>query len=404
MVQGGTAGGARLGGGCDARELGRRIAFAFSGGELARLAEELGVAGLVRWDRGPQETAADIVKQFEKGSYGGLATLLAKLNAAKPLIEWPELEVPALDAAPASHAFGAAPPMLSPGYLGAAPTAGALPPAGTPVGPTIPGAPAYVAVPESAGGEAPPPSYGVAPSSQAPFGAAGAGQPPQTAHGAPSPYAAHPASGAWPGTVPAAAPAPSGVNPMILVAVAGMMLAAAVIAYFAGRATNAAPVASATADATARVGAHARRPDGAATHVADAVQRSLASVARTCEIPMGTAEDVFANAYDVCGAPPLGRGPDVPTRPRQPRLGGRDPSSAAPAAADDRRHGPRPAPEPRPAGQPQANGCLRACTANQNSCKSACGAEPNSASAYSGYEKCMGQCITSFSRCRLGCP
>ncbi|HVY48912.1 MAG TPA: hypothetical protein VHB21_23645, partial [Minicystis sp.] len=102
--------------GYDPVELRRRIVVAFSAGELQKFADELGVAGAVRWDRGHAEAARDLVREFERG-YGGLTTLVDRLRAAKPLVEWPEpgafeavgpasVDGPAAGPASIPHPFG----------------------------------------------------------------------------------------------------------------------------------------------------------------------------------------------------------------------------------------------------------------------------------------------------------
>ena len=61
----------------DAVELGRRIVFCFSIGELRQLADALGVGGSSPWERGILEAARDVVRQCER--YAGLPALVGQL-------------------------------------------------------------------------------------------------------------------------------------------------------------------------------------------------------------------------------------------------------------------------------------------------------------------------------------
>ncbi|APR81150.1 Vegetative cell wall protein gp1 precursor (Hydroxyproline-rich glycoprotein 1) [Minicystis rosea] len=366
----------------DAVELRRRIVVAFTPGEMRELAEQLGVGGSIAWDRGAQEAARELVKQCER--YAGLSTLVAKLREARPLVEWPE---PSGTAASAP-AFPAAAPVPMP-----APFAAAAPAA--PVGPAI-ADPFAPAAPTLASG--PPPSTAFAP---AVFpttpGAVPPAAPSHVASPSPAPF--------WP-EAPAPAPAqPRGIDPRILVAVAGLMLLAAVIAYLAGRASSASPTAGAAPNGSS-VAATARRGDGPAAYAADALARSLDNVARTCEQRSagGDGELVFRRVYERCGPMPL------PTRPYSPPPPTPLPEPSASAddaprepAARSRRPGRGGGDAPANDAPPPARGCMGACDADHRSCMSHCGPEPTDGAAEEGYRRCLGRCLADVSRCRLGC-
>ncbi len=328
----------------DPVELRRRIAVCFSVGELRALAEALGVGG-VPWDRGVDQAAREVVRQCER--YAGLPALVAKLHEMRPLVEWPE---------------PAAPPIAS--EL----------PAARPIPPT------QVSEPSPSRGDAlsgvPTPGFASAP----------AAPPPR----------------AWPGTTvpPAPAEPPRGLDPRILVAVAGLMLAAAIIAYFAGRASSPV-VAGAAPSPSAASGESAGHAEGAASRAATALRRSFANLARVCELPAsaGGNELVLRRVFERCGpAPP----------PPQRRASASPPAVVPPEPTDttpapDRPRTPRGnRPDVPPAAAP-ARGCMSQCNAAHSVCSAGCGPEPTESRAYDGWQRCQGGCLRDESRCRLSC-
>jgi hypothetical protein len=341
--------------GYDPVELRRRMAVCFSGPELRELAESLGVAGQVTWDRGPSEASRDLIKQFEK--YYGLGILVAKLRELRPLVEWPE---------PADPALAVRSPEPAPKTVAAAPLV----------------APALDALSAGEGGA-----------------------PLQDPHAPPA--SAAPRSEiarAWPGTArptPEQPPAPKGIDPRLLLVVAGLTVLAAVIAYFAGRASRpegAGPEAAGSASPAAGP----QKPPGPALRAANAFRRSLDRVVRSCDLPTGSDRDasILGLALASCGlqlrapasaltAPPLD--PIIPsdprpqTRPKTPRTS-KDPAQAAIPITS------------------KGDACIAGCETDRRSCNDHCGAEPTESSLYDGYMRCRSRCLSATSHCRLGCP
>jgi hypothetical protein len=211
--------------------------------------------------------------------------------------------------------------------------------------------------------------------------------------------------GAWPGvvTVEPKPVAPSrGIDPRIFVAVAGLMVVAAVIAYLAGRASSDPAPGDATAAASSSA-PRAGRGDGPAAVAADAIARSFANLARVCELPSSAGANtlVFTRVFERCGpgtpsrrslATPVSTAessaePTPPTEPAPPR-------TKRPGRGGDQ--GPGEAP-------PASKGCMGACDTQHGACRAHCGAEPTESSAYDGYQRCLGRCLSDASRCRLGC-
>ena len=352
----------------DVVELRRRIVVCFSMSELRELADALGVGG-VAWDRGPQEAARELVRQCEH--YAGLPALLAKLREVRPLMEWPEPMTPEPHAAP-----------LLPEPI-PSPTAAPLTPSAFPQAPALssspgtlqPGAPPPPVPPIADPFVAPPPSLRVPPSP-----------------GQPSPI--------WPGTFVAPAPR-SGLDPRLIAAGIGLTAllgAAVVIAFLAGRATggdasSAAPAPSSTAPPD---GAH--RADGPAAMVTDAIARSLANVARACELPPSVGESVavFARVYERCGP-----------QPREPRAGLAPPGAPTPPPEPTDTE---PVTRPRKPGRGDAppaapgQGCFGKCNADHGACDAHCGPEPNDSGGYATYQRCLGRCLTESSHCKQKLP
>jgi hypothetical protein len=204
---------------------------------------------------------------------------------------------------------------------------------------------------------------------------------------------------------PAHAARSGGIDPRIFIAVAGLMVLAAVIAYLAGRASTV-PVDAAGAPASSTsTPAGAARADGPAALAADMLSRSFANLARVCELPTsaGTGAQVFRRIAERCGPPapphrltPSGDPPVIATAPPPA-------PSADPAAPRNRRQGRGGDPGPGDPPAPAKGGCMGTCEAHHAACSAHCGPEPIEGSAYDGYQRCQGQCLRDASHCRLGC-
>jgi hypothetical protein len=321
-----------------------------------------------------------VVRQSER--YAGLPALVAKLREIRPLVEWPE----AAPAEPAAPPVAAAPQPVVEGVaamggaaMGPTLTAGSFAPAVMGVSPPQPAAPI------------------VDPFSSAP------------AASAPAPRPAPVASPVWPVAQPAPPPPQAGLDPRLLVAVAGVVLLAAVVAYLAGRASSD----GASAAAAAGSAEPAARAYGPASIAANTLDRAFHNLARACELPPSAAAGdlVFRRVFERCGpAPP-------PPRPRvdaAPEPEPEPPPTAIaepPPPADD-----VPAPEPRPGRKrnaPRGGGdepaaapgrnCSQACEAEHRTCVRRCGPEPTASGEYQGYQGCLGRCLADLPRCRSSC-
>lgn len=350
----------------DAGELKRRIAVCFSATDLRTFAEKMGLGHIAPWERGVQEGARELVRHFEREH--ALPGLLEKLREARPLVEWPEpvaLSAPGLAFVP-----GPAPtqPMSSPGRLGSGP-------------PQPMNSPGYLG--------------------SAPAHSESADLPPPSGLG--------PASGSdmkWipPGHEPAPAEAPrTGIDPRILVAVSALMVLGAGIAYLAGRASSSsasAPVAGASAAPAGRSPRY--RTDGPAGRAAQVFERSLANVARACEVPLSgdPDTDILTSAFDQCGPLP-------PDSPRRLRLPASDLDPPTPTTEPARPRGPaRPGGDRRETIPTPTGGegdCISGCDGQHKGCRSSCGPEPKQSSEYAGYQACLGRCLSRASLCRRGC-
>ena len=274
--------------------------------------------------------------------YAGLPALVARLREAKPQVEWGEGL--ALAPPPPASAAPSAPPLADP-YA---------PPPGPPAI-QVPLAPAWP-------------------------GVTSMGREPRAASG--------------------------GVDPRIFVAVAGLMVAAVAIAYFAGRASSAPGSGDATpvASASAPRSAHS---DGPAALAADAIGRSFANLARVCELPSSAGVNtlVFARVFERCG-------PSAPSRRSSATpafdagAGTAEPTGVAGGSAEPtspRGRRPGRGGDQAPGEAPAAKGCMGGCDAQHSGCRARCGPEPTESSAYDGYQRCLGRCLSDASRCRLGC-
>lgn len=378
----------------DPADLSRRIGVCFSAGDLRRLAEGLGVDDAVTWDRGTGPAARDLVRVFERKN--NLEALVAKLREVRPLVEWPEPEgaeggggapafaPPALDGP--GHLVGfepAAPAVSEPAAAGSDGTSAlgdqALPlPALQPPAPTVI-EPATVT------------------SSRAPLSTA-------------APHSARAPGAAWPGMAEAPKTEARGLDPRLLILVPALTLLAAIVAFFAGRAGTSTPEATAPAATVSPAGAPeagevSNTPGG---RVTEAISRSLANVARACEIPLRgpVTEDILLRAFDQCG-PPVAE-PRTTPDPSSPQAGGSDPHApnrgarAGGAAARPRAPAVPKAPD-LPVDNGPAAACMNNCQSEHNTCKGRCGKEPAQSSLYEAYQACLGRCLSTASKCRLQC-
>ncbi|WP_104983943.1 hypothetical protein [Sorangium cellulosum] len=345
----------------DAAEIRGRIAACFSLIELRRFSDELGVTG-ISWDRGIKEAAHELVRRFEQR--GELWSLVAHLRDARPLVEWPDLRT--------------VPPPSSIAH-----TAADIPrPAPLPKLTPIP-----VPIPTEAPTLAPP----IPPTTRTPVTPA-------------SPFAAAPLVGAGAraastGRAAAAARAPTSaarrIDPRVLLAALGLVVASLVVAFLMGRASS--DPAEAAAPSSEAPPAPQLRPEGLATRAAAAVDRRVEAVARVCEIPPGPADDVMRRAFERCG-------PALPPSPQRPAGAGARGAEAAPAEQATRPPPPSSAAAPRAPEAGGKAGCVGACERRHRACKATqCGREPTQSSQYQRYQSCLSDCLEQASKCRLGC-
>ncbi|WP_129351122.1 hypothetical protein [Sorangium cellulosum] len=365
----------------DAAEIRGRITACFSVVELRRFAEELGEPG-IPWDRGIQGATHELVRRFEQR--GELWGLVAQLRQVRPLVEWPDMPTvppPSSLARAAADIPRPAPlPRISPLPVASppqhAPTLGPPPIPPTTRTPAVPGA----ALTRARSPDAREPAHG-------PPGAPGA----------------------------AAGPPDRGsrrVDPRLLLAALGLVVASLIVAFLMGRASSepageearAGEPAGEEARASERAGEPARasgaptssRPEGIAARAAAAVARRVESVARVCEIPPGPAEDVMRRAFERCGPASLAAqraGRAAPAEPPDQPAADEARAQRAPAAAAPR--------APAAAGNA---GCLSACERRHRACRtSECGKEPTQSSQYQRYQACLSTCLEQASKCRLGC-
>ncbi len=181
---------------------------------------------------------------------------------------------------------------------------------------------------------------------------------------------------------PAAPAAKSGLDPRLLVAVAGFMALAALFAFLAGRIT--------AGDDEEEPAPSAQ----AALRAATALQTSLGNVARTCKVSADPPLEgsLLRTAYDVCGV--------TAERARPHALPSLD---EVPTAKPSEPAGPL-VPRPTRSELPRATtACVDQCNTTHAGCRRACGAEPTDASAYADYQSCLGKCLKASSPCRQAC-
>ncbi|MEJ7729779.1 MAG: hypothetical protein WKG00_11225 [Polyangiaceae bacterium] len=323
----------------DAAELERCMAVCLSAAKIGALAAPVGFP--IAAAGSAAQAAHQVVKGMDRS--GRLPELRAALRQARPLVEWPE-------------------PGPSPADEEAVELSGeAL------VDDFAPGAPPFDALPVSV---------------------------PPSSRGGPASFAADPGppARAWQPLAPENRP--RALDARILIAVAGLMVVAAAIAFAAGRvstgeATTTAPTASVTSSGAPR------RPDGPAVRAADAVGRSLSNVSRACELRGIEPGGVLVAALAECGPGGVAR------RPRRPPVDG---EASAPAPAETAAvHAATPrAAAPGPAGNP-GGPCITGCDGRHGECRAGCGPEPQHATEYAPHQQCLARCLAAASKCRLGC-
>ncbi|XXY52308.1 hypothetical protein WME91_14345 [Sorangium sp. So ce269] len=356
----------------DAAEIRGRITACFSLMELRRFAEELGVPD-IPWERGIQGAAHELVRRFEQRRE--LWSLVESLRAVRPLVEWPDLRtVPPVSSIGHAHTDIPRPaplPNLSPA--------------------PVPSPPAYVAT------LAPPP---IPPTTRTPSVPT-----PEPAARARAPGAGGPVR-RQAGALGAAERTPARparrVDSRVLLAALALVVASLFVAFLIGRASSApgeeaaraAPTSGAPASgAPASAPPPALRPDGVAARAASAIDRSIESVARACEIQPGAAEDVMRRAFERCGPAPAHPALPAPAAPGAPPAADLPPSPPPAAGAAPR--------APAAAGNA---GCVGACERRHQACRATqCGREPTQSSQYQKYQSCLSTCLEQASRCRLGC-
>jgi hypothetical protein len=351
------------------------MAVCLSAAEIGALAAQVGVS--IPAAGSAAQAAHQVVKAMDRS--GRLPELLTTLRQTRPLVEWPEPGQTSADEDAVELSGEALVDDFAPG---AAPF-DALP---VPAPPSSRRAPAGFA-PEPGGAP-----YPFDLPDGAPFAAAAPASSPASSHASErssAPSTANP----WQPRVRDARP-PRALDARILIAVAGLMVVAAAIAFAAGRVSSGdAPTAAPTAAVTATTAP--RRPDGPAVRAADAVGRSLNNVSRACELRGIAPGEVLEAALAECGPGGVAR------RPKRPPAA-EEPSAPAPAeAAPVNAAAPRAA-TPVAAGNP-GGPCLAGCDGRHGECRAGCGPEPQHATEYAPHQQCLARCLAAASKCRLGC-
>jgi len=370
----------------DPNELRRCITLCFSPKDLRSFAEKLGVSNLGSWDRGVQDGAREVVRHFER--LGTLDQLVAKLAEAKPLMEWPGAPAPIAVIAVVPTVVETISPLASTPPSDA-PSADAPPAIDTaavaPVPPAAPPKPFGLTIP------------------------------------APEPVLRDPFAPAWPGTSPSATtnskrPEERKAAP-IVAAIMVLVTFVAMGIFFAVRVSK-----TPERQSMEIVAGRPLRPNGPARMAADAMKRSLESLARGCDLELPRTADIdvwlFSAAYAQCGTrlgisfPPPGLRVDNPRSLNAPDDLFDAPSNApsnAPTNNTPRQTNPnrepagRPAPAPAPAKPAISDGCIEKCGATKRQCNRSCGSEPTSSSEYDRWQGCQTQCLSAASRCQLAC-
>lgn len=355
-------------------ELRTLVQGAFSAAKIVEMGTAWGLEPSPEWARSATEAAHGLVRDGEKKL--GIQECIRRLRVAEPLIEWPDVDEAASSqwGPPSARAPASSPGVDPETTVVATPeairAAGSAPPAAT-----VPGAP-------------------VGPSAE------GAGEAPVESKATPRVVMAP-----FPGTE-AAEPRRNGIDPRIVLAIGGVVLAIAVIAFAAGLLWSRG---SSRPESTVAASPTSSARLGPALLAAGILENHVLDVASRCSVPSnaGSSREVLELAILLCDrkAPVLDeeavdtfaqRKPsdateDIPdpddaeprsTRPKTPR----DPGGQAP----------RPAPA-------TGGGCLSKCKTYKSSCMSQCGSEPADASKYDEYAGCTSKCVSAESRCRLAC-
>lgn len=350
-------------------ELRALVQGAFSAGKIVELAAAWGIEAPLEWSRSSSEAAHGLLREGERKL--GIQECIRRLRAADPLIEWPSVD----DAASAEWG--------PPSVRGAA----AADPDKTPIPsspPRDPEAP-MVSPPGQAG--------------SAPAGPTVAAEPLPSAMPAATDRPAA-TTAPFPGTV-ATEPKRQGMDPKILVAVVGGVLAIALLAFGAGllwsRGGDAKGAASSAAPSgSARV--------GPALLAAMVLEENVIDVAARCSVPYEAhqSREVLGLAISLCDRKTIEPEEPLPATQPRPRADRDDPKPGDP---DEPTRTSRPAQPRDPAPRPPAagGGCLGKCKSTRTSCMSACGHEPSDASKYDEYAGCTSKCVSAESRCRLSC-
>ncbi len=344
------------------------MALCLSAAEIGALAVQLGVP--VAAGSSATQAAHQLVRGMDRG--GQLGELRATLRQVRPLVEWPEPGRPSAD----DEALELSGEALVDDFAPAPAPFDAL--------------------------EAPaPPSSGRAPASfsQQPAQAPSPFELPAGAPALGAPSSARPASSAassvganpW---QPRPRQAPRALDARILIAVAGLMVVAAGIAFAAGRVSSGDATATLPPNPAATATGAPRRPDGPAVRAADAMGRSLSNVSRACELRGIAPGEVLVAALADCGPGGVARRPRRP--PPDPDAAPAPPEPAPVNAAPPRAADPSAAAIP---GGP----CLADCDSRHGGCRSGCGAEPQHATEYAPHQQCLAKCLAAASKCRLGC-
>lgn len=347
--------------GVNRAELRTLVQGAFSAQRIIELGTAWGLAPPPEWARSATEAAHGLVRDGEKKL--GIQECLRRLRAAEPLIEWPNVDDDA------SAEWGPPSARAADPETTVVATPDAIRAAAAPA-PTVDGAPASVAPSSSASA---PPSKAERPAPMLPF----------------------------PGTE-ATEPRRNGIDPKIVLAIGGVVLAIAVVAFGAGllwsRGSASSGASAASASSSARI--------GPALLAAGLLEHHVVDVASRCSVPYeeGSSRDVLGMAIVLCDRKTL---PDDEPPPPEPVRKKPYADLAVEDDPEDVRLKKRPPPTdvrdtPRPAPVP-GGGCLKSCRSTKSSCLSACGQEPNDASQYEAYASCTGKCVSAESRCRLGC-
>lgn len=371
-------------------ELRTLVQGAFSAAKIVELGTAWGLEPAPEWGRSATEAAHGLVRDGEKKL--GIQECIRRLRVAEPLIEWPDVDEAALSewGPPSARAADPETSVVA-NHLALS---------------------SNVVSAEASPGDQPAATPADAPESRA--------APPSRA-----PHAAAP----FPGTEPPE-PRRNGIEPKFVVAIGGIVLAIAIVAFAAGllwsrgssassdtsrtgaTASGSPPFPSRAGEAPAQAGSARLGP---AMLAAGILEAHVLDVASRCSVPSnaGSSREVLELAMVLCDrkAPALDeealdtfrpRSPTDPTDPDVPDPDDEEPRTSRPKPAPFSRSAPGATPTPRPPG-PSGGGCIAKCKTYRSSCLSQCGPEPNDASKYDLYAGCTSKCVSAESRCRLAC-